>query len=323
MTDTIRWGIVSTANIGLKRLIPAIQKASNGRVVAIASRSLQKAQQAAEQHDIPRAYGSYEALLDDEGIDALYNPLPNNLHTWSIKAAEAGIPTLCEKPLALNAAEAAHIVEAFEARGVPFAEAFMYRFHPRTQRVKKMVDEGAVGEIQTISASFSFRVRDPDNIRLQAELGGGSLMDVGCYCVNLMRHMTGEEPQAVTAQGVWGPQVDEIFAGTLRFPSGAVGHFDCGFRTAFVHTYDIRGDAGRILVEEAFVPQPDADTHIRYWHDGEYEEIAIPPADHYQLMVEDFAAALIEGRPPTFSPQDAVNNMHTLDQLYAAAQPPT
>lgn len=319
MTDTIRWGVISTANIGKKRVIPAIQQSNNGIVAAISSRSLEKAQAAADELEIARAYGSYDELINDPEIDAIYNPLPNSEHAaWSIACAEAGKPTLCEKPLASDAHEAQSIVDAFASRDILFAEAFMYRFHPQSQRVKALLQEGAVGAVQLIKASFTFKVRDEDNVRLNKSLAGGALMDVGCYCVNAMRFLLDEEPDGAQAFAQVGPhsQVDESLVGLLRFPSGVMGHFDCGLRSFGSHTYEIRGDEGRIVAPTAFVPDPLKPTIIQHWRGDDYNEIEIPPVNQYRIMVEDFADALIHSRAPKFAPQDAVSNMAALDRLY-------
>lgn len=323
MTDRIRWGILSTARIGRRRVVPAIQESRNGAVVAVASRSLEAAESFAAEWNIPRTYGSYDGLLADPNVDAIYNPLPNHLHAeWSIKAAQAGIPVLCEKPLASDIAEAKAIVDAFALRQILFAEAFMYRFHPQTVRVKQMVDEGLLGQLQVMQAAFTFRLgpERADDIRLKKEMGGGGLLDVGCYCVNLMRLIAGAEPVEAKAVAHFGPTgVDEWLAGTLRFPSDVLGHFDCGLQTHFANFCDLRGTEGRILLESVFAAEPDQPRAIRHWRGDHYEEIAIPPANHYTLMVEDFADALIEGRPPRFPPQDAVENMRVLDRLLKSA----
>ncbi len=323
MSDKIRWGILSTANIGRGRVIPAIHQSNNGQVAAVASRNLEKAQAFATATNIPTAYGSYEALIEDPNIDAIYIPVPNSEHAeWSIRCAEASKATLCEKPLASNATEAQRIVDAFAARQVLFAEAFMYRFHPQTTHVKRMLADGAIGDLQTISATFTFPLRSEENIRLSKTLAGGAVMDVGCYCINVMRLMTGEEPiqaKAVARLGVQ-TEVDESLAGTLIFPSGVVGHFDCSLRAQRVHTYDLRGTEGRILVEEAFVPTAESATKIRVWQGDRYQEITTPPINQYTLMVEDFADALLSNRPPRFKPQDAVANMQVIDALLASAR---
>ncbi len=317
MNKIVRWGVLSTANIG-RRVIPAIHASQNGVVAAVCSRSLERAQAFASEQNIPRAYGSYEELLADGEIDAIYLPLPNNMHAeWSIKCAEAGIPTLCEKPFASDAAEAQTIVDAFEQHGVLLAEAFMYRFHPQHARVKEIISDGGIGELQIINASFTFPISDEANIRLSKPLAGGSLMDVGCYCVNLMRFMSGEEPTRITASGRIGETtgVDEALAGTFEFPSGVIGHFDCGLRAYRQHSYTLKGSAGMIVVPTSFVPDKTADTIVRHWQGDECNEHVIPAIDHYELMVEDFADALIQARPPRFAPSDAVRNMVVVDKL--------
>lgn len=323
MANPIRWGVISTANIGKGRVIPAIQKSSNGRVVAIASRNLEKAQAVAGELNIPTAYGAYEDLLNDPNIDAIYNPLPNSEHAaWSIRCAEAGKPTLCEKPLARDAAEAQQMVDAFAQKSVPFAEAFMYRFHPQTDKVRELVAEGRVGDIHLLNSSFTFTLTYANNIRLNRALAGGALMDVGCYCVNVMRLLTGEEPSFAEAFANFGreSEVDESMIGLLKFPSGVLGHFDCGLRSHRVHTYEIRGSAGRILVEEAFTMRPGSEYTIKLWQGDQYHEFKTPAVDHHQLMVEDFADALLNNRPPRFPAQDAVENMRVVDQLLASAR---
>ena len=321
MPDKIRWGILSTARIG-RRVIPAIHASRNGEVAAIASRSLERAEAWASQQGVPRAYGSYEALFEDSDIDAIYNPLPNSMHAeWSIKCAQAGIPTLSEKPFASDAPEAQRIVDAFERHKVPLAEAFMYRFHPQHAKVKEILSAGGIGELHIINSSFTFPIADEANIRLSKALAGGALMDVGCYCVNLMRFMTGEEPRQVSAAARIGARtgVDETLAGTLDFPAGVIGHFDCGLRSFSQHTYTLKGAEGMITVPQSFVIDKAVDGIVRHWRGDSFTEHIIPAVDQYQLMVEDFADALLNKRPPRFAPSDAVNNMVVVDKLLAEA----
>jgi predicted dehydrogenase len=323
MSEKIRWGILSTASIGYRRVVPAIQQSRNGVVTAIASRSLEKAREFAADRNIPKSYGSYEELIADPDIDAIYNPLPNSQHAeWSIRCAEAGKATLCEKPLASDTAEAQTMVDAFVSRGVPFTEGFMYRFHPQNVKVKQLLSEGAVGDINVMQASFTFAIRGEDNIRLNKDLAGGSLMDVGCYCINVMRLMTGEEPVSARAVQEIGAQsgVDEKFSGILKFPSGVVGHFDSGMRSFRTHTYEIRGTKGRIYVGEAFVAEPYTEPVIHLWQDGVHHEIKIAPVNQYTLMAEDFADALLNNRPPRYAADEGVYTMKAIDMLKAAAQ---
>jgi D-xylose 1-dehydrogenase (NADP+, D-xylono-1,5-lactone-forming) len=323
MAEKIRWGILGAASIARRRVVPAIQASRNSVVVAIASRTLDKARAFAAELGIPQAYGSYEDLIADPNIDAIYNPLPNSEHAaWSIRCAEAGKPVLCEKPLAKDASEAQSIVDAFARRNLLFAEGFMYRFHPQTVKVKEMVDAGVLGDFTAMQATFTFPIRSEDNIRLSKALAGGGLMDVGCYCVNAMRLMTGQEPERARAIARVGIQsgVDEWLSGILSFPSGVIGHFDCGVRAQRTHSYELRGSAGRILVETGFVMEPHEEPLIRYWHGDQYETIKIAGVNQYTLMVEDFADALLDNRPPRYAPQDAVDNMRALDMLYASAR---
>lgn len=319
MPDKVRWGILSTANIG-RKVIPAIHESLNGVVAAVASRSLERAQGFAAEQGIPTVYGSYEELIESEEIDAIYNPLPNSMHAeWSIKCAQAGKATLCEKPFASDAAEAQTIVDAFHSHDVLLAEAFMYRFHPQHARAKSIVAEGGIGDLKVISSSFTFYISDEANIRLSKALAGGGLMDVGCYCINLMRFMTGEEPEMATAVGNIGSRtgVDEILAGTLKFPSGVIGHFDCGLRAHRQQSYRLKGATGSIDVLSSFTPDKQKDTIVQHWQGDQLTEHVIPPVDHYQLMVEDFADALLTARAPRFPPADAVLNMKVIDKLLA------
>jgi len=319
MPDKVRWGILSSANIG-RKVIPAIHESRNGVVAAVASRSLERAREFAAEQNIPIVYGSYEELIESEEVDAIYNPLPNSMHAeWSIKCAGAGKATLCEKPFASDAAEAQTIVDAFEDRDVLLAEAFMYRFHPQHAKVKSIVAEGGIGDLKIINSSFTFYISDVANIRLSKPLAGGGLMDVGCYCVNLMRFMTGEEPETATAVGNIGPKtgVDEILAGTLKFPSGVIGHFDCGLRAHRQQSYRLKGTTGSIVVGSSFTPDKEKDTIVQHWQGDQLTEYVIAPVDHYQLMVEDFADALLTGRAPRFPPSDAVLNMKVVDRLLA------
>jgi predicted dehydrogenase len=321
----IRWGILSTADIGRRSVGPAIQKSRNGELVAVASRSLERAQQYAADLNIPRAYGSYDELLADPDIDAIYNPLPNHLHgVWSIKAAEAGKAVLCEKPLAADAAEAQQMLDAFRAHNALLAEAFMYRYHPMIEVIRRMVHEGAIGTVKIIRASFTFWMDDErhaTDIRTQPNMAGGSLMDVGTYPVSLMRLITEEEPIRAQAFAVWAESgTDDNMVGTLQFPSGVLGHFDCGFRAAYQNSADILGDTGRIYIESAFVHNENEEYSAHIWRGDNHEEMRFPAVNHYTLIVEDFAEAMQQVRPTRYPPQDAVNQMRALDMLYASAK---
>ncbi len=332
MSRKLRWGVISTARIGASAVIPAIHESNNGEVAAVASRDLEKGKQFAAENGIPQTFGSYDEMLADPNIDAIYNPLPNSMHgEWSMRAAEAGKHVLCEKPLANNADEAQQMADLFAAKDLLLAEAFMYRFHPQTEKVKEMVDAGAVGKVHAMQSTFNFSIGSEDDVRLSKELEGGALMDVGCYCLNIIRYLIGEEPSEVRAFADFGERsgVDERLTGILSFPSGAFAHFDCSIRTHFTQTYDIRGTSGRIHVERAFVPfrpDPDAPIIIRYWSSvpgiekHQYEEIEIPRVNQYTLMVEDFADAVLNNRPPRFPIEDSINNMRAIERLLEAAR---
>jgi xylose dehydrogenase (NAD/NADP) len=253
--EKLRWGVISTANIG-RSVNPAIQAACNGELVGVASREEAKAREYAQQRGIPRHYGSYEALLEDEDIDAVYIPLPNSLHLeWTIKAAEKGKHILCEKPLALDEAECREMEAAAQANHVRLMEAFMYRFHPQTEKVVEMVRSGALGELRLIHSAFTFRLTRPVNIRWDPDLGGGALMDVGCYCVNVSRTVAGMEPVEVWATAGWTDSgVDGQLAGTLRFETGALAQFDCALTMERREVYEVAGTDGYLSIPAAFLP---------------------------------------------------------------------
>ncbi|MBT8489254.1 MAG: Gfo/Idh/MocA family oxidoreductase [Gemmatimonadetes bacterium] len=322
MQNPIRWGVLSTANIGRAAVNPAIRASSNGELVAVASRDGARAAAFASDHGIPHSYGSYEALLEADDIDAVYIPLPNSMHReWTIRAAEAGKHILCEKPLALTAAECEEMAAAADDAGVKLMEAFMYRFHPRTERVIEMLRGGAIGDLGAIRSAFTFRLRNPDNIRLDPGLGGGALMDVGCYCVNVSRTLAGEEPRAVQATARWTDRgVDEALVGVLRFGSGAVAHFDCALTLERSEAYEIAGTDGSLRVESAFLPGTD-DVVIEEARGREgVQKHPVAGDDEYRLMVEHFADCILHDREPRYSALEAAANMRTIRALYASAR---
>ena len=319
--DKVRWGVISTANIGRAAVNPAIQASSNGDLVAIASRSDDAAKAFAEECGIPGHYGSYEALLEDDGIDAVYIPLPNHMHKeWTVRAAEAGKHVLCEKPLALNAAECEEMEAAAVEHGVKLMEAFMYRFHPRSRQVVDMVRGGVVGELKTIRSAFTFRLTRPDNIRWMPELGGGALMDVGCYCVNVSRTIAGEEPKMVQATASRADTgVDDHLVGILRFAGGVVAHFDCALTMERCEFCEVAGTEGYLRVPAAFLPgTADADIE-EYRGRGDATVHTVSGVDEYQLMVEHFADCVLNDQPPRYSAAEAARNMRVIEALYESA----
>ena len=320
MKKKVRWGILSTANIGRKAMIPALQASAMAEVTAIASRDADRARQFADELGIPKAYGGYQTLLDDPEIDAIYNPLPNHLHKpRSIQAAEAGKHVLCEKPLALTTQECEEMFAAAEANQVLLMESFMYRHHPRIQAAARMVHAGDLGEIKTIESAFTFRLRDKDDIRYQAEMGGGAVMDVGCYCINLSRLIAGREPQAVQARATWSDSgVDQQLVGVLDFGEGLLAHFDCGFNQSRRQRAIIAGSERFMVLRDVFVPgiKP---TQIHVVEDDDTQVHSFEGVDEYRLIAEDFMRTIEKSEPPT-RPSDAVGNLRVILALLESAR---
>ena len=329
MADRLRWGILGAAYIAQAKVIPAIQASSNGVVVALSSRDRARAQALAADLGIERVHATYDALLTDPHVDAVYNPLPNSMHAeWSIRAAEAGKAVLCEKPLATSAAEAEQVVAAFAQQGVPLMEGFMYRFHPQHVRVRALLANGAIGEVGEVRAGLCAPLLDPPNpgnVRLHPELGGGARLDMGCYVVNAARMLFGQEPRRVLA---W-QDVDERFgvdvalAGILEYPGKRVATVTCSFKAGYETYYAVVGSQGVIEVPRAFIPgygERAAETLVIISDENSYRrEEHFPPADHYRLMVEAFGAAVLAGRPVPYPPEDSVRNMRVLDALRTSA----
>jgi predicted dehydrogenase len=319
----LRWGILSTAHIGRAAVIPAIQASRNGEVRAVASRDRERAREFAAELGIPQSYGSYEALLEADDVDAVYIPLPNSLHCeWTLRSAQAGKHVLCEKPLAATAAECEEMDRAARAKGVLLLEAFMYRFHPRTERVVDLVRRGAIGPPRALRSSFTFRVRRSDDIRLRKDLAGGALMDVGCYCVNVSRTLAGAEPVEVQAFASWADSgVDAQMAGTLRFESGLLAQFDCAVTIERREGYEVAGPDGHLAVGAgAFLPGIE-ETAIEEHHgrSGRSTHI-VPGADEYRLMVEHFADAVLEGGSVRYPATEAAANLRVIEALYRSAR---
>lgn len=318
----LRFGILSTANIARAAVIPAIKASRNGEVRAVASRSRERAHAFASETGIPQSYGSYEALLEAEDVDAVYIGLPNSLHCeWTIKAAEAGKHVLCEKPLGATAAECEEMDGAARKNGAVLMEAFMYRFHPRTERVSKLIREGAIGPLAAIQSTFTFRLRRSDDIRLQKDLAGGALMDVGCYCVNVSRTLAAAEPVEAQAFAHWAESgVDSQMAGTLRFESGLLAQFDCALTLERREAYQAAGPEGCLSVSSAFLPG-EGETTIEEHHGRQGRSVhTVPGADEYRLMVEHFAGAVLEGREVRYPASEAAANLRSIEALYRSAR---
>ncbi len=311
----LQWGVLGVARIALKAVIPAIQQAANGRLLAIASRTPGNATEAAQRLGIPRAYGSYEALLADPDVEAVYIPLPNAMHReWTLRCAEAGKHVLCEKPLALTAADAGEMIAACRRHGVVLMEAFMYRYHPRTLRVAELAAQGPLGDVRLVRASFTFRVSSPENIRLKPELGGGSLYDVGCYGVNVSRMLLGEPTTAFAFGQIGASGVDVVLGAVLRFEGDRLAMIDCGLALSRREEVEVVGDGGRLVVPSAFLPG-EANAEIHMVQGQNHTVLTIPGVDQYQVMVEQFAEVVRAGAPMLLPPEDAVANLRVIEAL--------
>ncbi len=325
--ERLHWGVLSTANIGIEKVIPAIQRAANAEVVAIGSRDAGRADAAAEALGIPTAYGSYEAVLADDRVDAVYIPLPNQLHLeWTLTAAAAGKHVLCEKPLALTSADAQAMVDGCGAAGVVFAEAFMYRHHPTWGRVRELVESGRIGELLAIQTRFGYFNDDPANIRNQLETGGGALMDIGCYPINLSRLLFGGEPDSVRASIRRDPVggTDIVTSAILQFGPGQAS-FVVSTRMEHVQRVEVLGSQGRIEVEIPFNIPIDRQTRIHLYQGGDppvdpaVETFTFAPADQYTLQAEAFGRAVLDGEPLAHPPTDGVANIKVIEAVFAAA----
>jgi predicted dehydrogenase len=315
----LRWGILGTANISLS-FMRGVAASQTSEVAAVASRDPAKAHAWAKAHGIPRAFGSYDALLQSGEVDAIYNPLPNSMHAeWTIAALRRALPVLCEKPLAANAAEARAIAQAAAETGLPVAEAFMYRFHPQWRRVRELLRDGAIGAVSALHSQFTFRLDDRAAICASPALAGGALMDVGCYCVNFSRLIAGGEPRWASAferrAGV-----DDVLVGLLEFPGGVLAHFETAITNFERHRAEIAGETGAILLTTPWVPGDAPGRIVIRRPDVPDEEIIVAPADSYRLEAEDFVAACRGEAPPRWPIADGVANMAVIDALYASAR---
>lgn len=320
--DYIRWGVLSTARIAREKVIPAMQQCRYGRVAGIASRNPERAEAAASALGIDKTYGSYEDLLADPEIDAIYNPLPNHLHVpWTVRALEAGKHVLCEKPIALDGSEARRLLEV--SRSFPklkVMEAFMYRHHPQWQRTKTLVEAGRLGALRTIHSVFAYHNTDPQNVRNQADIGGGGLMDIGCYCISLSRFLFDAEPSRVVATMELDPdlKVDRLTSGMMEFERGTAT-FTCATQLARFQRVQVFGTEGAIEIEIPFNAPPNEATRIWLSHGGSIEEITLDACDQYTIQGDLFAKAILEDTPVPVSLEDAVANMDVIDAVRTSA----
>jgi predicted dehydrogenase len=316
MAGPVKWGIVSTANIN-RKVIPGAKESAAVDLVAVASRSQQRADAYAAEWEIPRAYGSYEALLADPEIEAVYISLPNTLHVeWSIKALEAGKHVLCEKPLSRHPDDVDAAFDAAERAGRLLSEAFMYRHNPQTARAKQLVDEGAIGELRLVRSTFSYRLYDEDNIRLQPDVEGGALMDVGCYNVSWSRLLAGE-PERVWGEAWYGPTgTDWVFTGTMRFPGDVLAYFDCGTALTERDEVEIVGSEGSLFLDDPYhcvVPV------IEIRKGGDVERVELEYESSYRLELENLSDAIRDGGRPLLGREDALGQARALEALHRSA----
>lgn len=315
-----RWGILSTANIGIEKVIPAIQKAENCEVVAISSRDAKKSEKVAKRLGIPNYYGSYEELLADESVDIIYNPMPNHLHiSFTIKAMEAGKHVLCEKPIALNTAGAVSLLEEVaKYPALKVMEAFMYRFHPQWIKAKQLVDEGAIGKVVTIQSFFSFYNDDPEDIRNQVDIGGGALMDIGCYCVSIPRFILELEPRRVLGLIDRDPvmNIDRHASGVLDFGNGISSTFTCSTQLSPFQRIQIVGDKGRIEVDMPVNAPIDGVARILLFKADKTEQFIFDSVDQYTNQAEMFANSVLKDTAVPTPLTDAVNNMIVIDAFF-------
>ncbi len=315
----LRWGLLGTARIN-RMVVPALRVSPGNRLVAVASRDAERAAAYAREWGIERVHGSYEALVADPDLDALYLPLPNHLHAeWTIKAARAGKHVLCEKPLALSLAEVDAIEAAARQCGVVVAEGFMYRHHPQTLKVKELVEDGAIGALRFLRGTFSFPLNRPNDVRLRPEWGGGCLWDVGCYPLSFARFLVGREPVEVYGSQVLGPTgIDETFAGQLVFEGGVLGQIDAGFRSPVRAEMEIAGTTGVLRVRHPW--KPAEDQPITLLRPGETELVRVAPKDRYLLEIEDLAEAVRRGRTPRVGLSESRGNVATIVALLESAR---
>ena len=322
----LRWGVFSTAKIGLEKVIPAMMQGEYCEIVVIASQSLEKAQLAANQLGIPKACGSYEDLLSDTEIDAVYIPLPNHMHVpWAIKALEAGKHVLCEKPIGLSTVEAEKLLDASRKHPqLKVMEAFMYRHHPQWQKAKLMVKEGAIGRLQTIHSFFSYYNTDPRNIRNMANIGGGGLMDIGCYCISLARFIFDSEPKRVFGKLEYDPEfkTDRLGSGILEFVEGS-STFSCSTQLTPYQQVIIFGTEGRIEIEIPFNAPPNEPCRMLYQNKDQVEEIILEICNQYTLQGDLFSLAVLNNTEVPTPLEDSVANMKVLEAVILSSNSDT
>jgi predicted dehydrogenase len=323
----VKWGVLGVASIATRKVIPGMQKGQWSEIAAIASRDAEKAKRAADELGIAKAYGSYEELLADPEVEAIYNPLPNHLHVpWSIRAAEAGKHSLCEKPVALNASQTLELMRVRDRQNVKIGEAFMVKTHPQWLRVKELSQGGAIGQLKSITTIFSYCNRDPHNVRHKPEWGGGGLLDIGSYPITLSRWLFNEEPWRVTGALELDPDfgTDRLASGILEFSSGQ-SVFACGTQTNYYQRMELLGTAGRLAVEIPFNAPNDRPTQVTVAdgmaiYGGKVTVEEIPTCDQYTIQGDAFSRAICEDSEVPVPLEDALGNMKVIDAVFRAAK---
>lgn len=316
--STLRWGLLGTARIN-RKLIPPLRSSARNSLHAVASRSEQRAEAYAREWEIPAAYGSYRALLEDEAIDVVYVPVPNHLHAeWSIRSLRAGKHVLCEKPLALTESEVDEIERAAKESDRVIAEAFMYRHHPQTRQIRTLVRDGAIGSLRLLRSTFTFSLERPEDIRWEPEKGGGSLWDVGCYPISFVRYVTGREPiRCFGEQRIGSTGVDVQFTAQLAFPNGIHAQIDAGFDVPERTHSELVGTEGVLRIPDTF--KPGRSPTLRLVRGGEVETIRVEGEELYVGEVEDVADAVLEGESPRIGLPESRGNVATINRLYRSA----
>jgi D-xylose 1-dehydrogenase (NADP+, D-xylono-1,5-lactone-forming) len=312
----VKWGILSTADIN-RKVIPGMRASDKAELVAVASREQSRAEEYAREWEIERAYPSYEALLEDTDVEAVYISLPNTLHCeWSIRAVEAGKHVLCEKPMSKHVGDVESAFDAAERSGRILMEAFMYRHNPQTARLRRLVDEGAIGDLRLVRSCFSYSLYDAENIRLRTDVEGGSLMDVGCYCVSGSRLLAGEPEEVYGQQFVGSSGTDWVFTGSMRFPGDVFAQFDCGTALPERDELEAIGSDGSLFLDDPW-HCPEAVIELR--RDGGVERIELEQADSYRLQTENFSDAIRGVADPLLGREDAVAQARTIEALFRSA----
>ncbi len=318
----LTWGVLGTSKFAGRSTIPATQKSRYSEVIAVASRDRERATAFAAQPGIPKAYGSYEALLSDPEIEVVYIPLPNNMHVdWTLKALKAGKHVLCEKPIGLNYSDAQRLEKAAaDYPGLKVMEAYMYRHHPQWRKVRELAEDKAVGEVKAVHSTFSYYNEDTSNIRNIAETGGGAMLDIGCYCVSLSRFVFGREPERVAGRVERDPgtKIDRFSSGMLDFGSG-IATFSCGTQLQPYQRVNILGTKGRIEIEIPFNAPNDRPSRIWLQRGGPVEEITFDVCDQYTIQADLFAEAIMNDTAVPTPIEDGISNMKVIDAVFESS----